>query len=344
MDGGGFAKALDSEAAAPAEVDEVDVVLEDLLLRHALFELEGDHGFGGFALPGAVAVEEEGPRELHGDGGGAVAAVLGDVDPGGADKADRIEAGVLEEALVLGGEDGVDEDLGDVLELDLAALLAGAVEQIGEEFGFEVVDGALGVVAAGDDAGDDAVAEEDDAGLGARVGVDAGKDLDGVLADMEIAHAVGAGLGVAAAAESGDELIVGEAVADRDGVGGGEKHGRLAERAGLELGVDEVGEMNPEVKEDAANGDHGEGGGAGDELEKQSWTEAAAGGSRSRGFLGMGCHADGCYSGFYCLMAGRQDLRPSSSSSSFQMSSCRLQTSGWAAATWASGVARVPWP
>ena len=47
---GGFAEAVDGEAAALAEVDLVGIHLEDLLLGEAVFELEGDDDLDELAL------------------------------------------------------------------------------------------------------------------------------------------------------------------------------------------------------------------------------------------------------------------------------------------------------
>lgn len=288
IDLGGLAEAVDGEALALAEVDLVGVVLEDLLLGELLFELEGDEGLERLAFPCLVAGEPEEAGELHGDGGGAVAAVLGDVDPGGAEDADGVEAGVVEEALVFGGDDGVNEDLGDVFEADEAAFFAAAVVEVGDEFGLEEVARALGVVAAGDDACDGVVLNEDDAGLGVGVGVHAGEDLDAVGADVVPADAVGAIGGVAAAAERGDELVRGEGVADADGLGGGEELGGLGERAFLEFLVDESGVMDPD-------GDEGDEGGYGEECDESSEdpAECAAGEEGWEGFSGLGGHEIG---------------------------------------------------
>src|SRR5207247_9939414 len=63
-----------------------------------------------------------------------------------AHEAERIEAGVLKEMLVLRGEHRVDHDLGDIVEMNDAPFLAAAVEEIGHQFGFEGVLSTLGGV------------------------------------------------------------------------------------------------------------------------------------------------------------------------------------------------------
>ena len=68
---GGLAESIHGERSALAEVDLVGVHVEDLLLREAALELEGDEDLGEFALQGAGGREKEAARELHGDGGAA---------------------------------------------------------------------------------------------------------------------------------------------------------------------------------------------------------------------------------------------------------------------------------
>jgi len=95
-----------------------------LLFGEALFELEGNHGFGHFAAPGALIAEEESARDLHGDGAGAlkVRAGVAQVGPRGTHDAHEIEAAVLEEALVFRGENSVNENAREVVVAHRAAL------------------------------------------------------------------------------------------------------------------------------------------------------------------------------------------------------------------------------
>jgi len=59
---------------------------------------------------------------------GAVAQVV----PGCAEDADEVESRMLEEALVLRGEDRVDQDGRNIFVADRAALLSGTVKKIGD--------------------------------------------------------------------------------------------------------------------------------------------------------------------------------------------------------------------
>ena len=132
---GSFAKSVDREASAISEVNLVGVELKDLLLGKAALEFEGHHGFGNLAPPSAVRTEKEATGHLHGNGAAALhARPMAQVGPGGAEDADRINAGMLEEAPVLDRQHGVSQHFGDVVEIDGAAFLTGVIEQAGEHF------------------------------------------------------------------------------------------------------------------------------------------------------------------------------------------------------------------
>jgi hypothetical protein len=93
---------------ALAEVDLVDVDLENLVLGEVVLDLEGEQRLVDLARQGLLAGQEEIARHLHGDGAGALAlAATGEVGVGGAQHAERVDAGMLVEALVLGREDGL---------------------------------------------------------------------------------------------------------------------------------------------------------------------------------------------------------------------------------------------
>ena len=98
---------------ALAEVDLVDVELEDLVFLEAVLDLEREHRFVELAREGFLRGQEEIPRDLHGDGAGALPAPAGsEVGHGGAHYALVVDAGVLVETLILGGQDRSLEDLG----------------------------------------------------------------------------------------------------------------------------------------------------------------------------------------------------------------------------------------
>ena len=91
------------------EVDLVDVELEDLVLGEARLDLEGEQHLVELAGERLFLGQEEVARDLHGDGARALAhAARDEIGQRRPRHADVVHAAVLVEALVLGGEDGVD--------------------------------------------------------------------------------------------------------------------------------------------------------------------------------------------------------------------------------------------
>ena len=88
---------------------------EDLVLGVAGFDAQGEGDFEELAVQGFLADLEAVARELHGEGGGALGevAVL-EVSDRGAGQAADVHAVVFEEARVLAGAEGVDEEVRDV--------------------------------------------------------------------------------------------------------------------------------------------------------------------------------------------------------------------------------------
>ncbi len=106
----GAGRGLDAVGAAP-EVDGVDVALEDLPLVELALELDGDDRLPELAPQGGVGADVDVLDVLLGDRRPALGGALGpDVGPGGPGDADGIDAAVLEELAVLGGDDGVLDD------------------------------------------------------------------------------------------------------------------------------------------------------------------------------------------------------------------------------------------
>src|SRR5690606_3655749 len=94
---------------AAAEVDGVEVLLQDRLLGEHLVQLDRDEDLLDLpldrALLGEAVVVAAG--HLLGDRGGALHLLAADRAPQGADHAAEGDAGVLPEGVVLGGDDGV---------------------------------------------------------------------------------------------------------------------------------------------------------------------------------------------------------------------------------------------
>ncbi|MNX71375.1 hypothetical protein D3C86_1026890 [compost metagenome] len=125
--------------AVVAPVDLVQVHLQDLGLGVAVLDLDGKPGVGDLAPPALVVGQKEVLGELLRDGARALGlAALGEVREGGAGDALEVDAVVVVEAVVLDGDDGLDQGLGDLAEgHDLAVLLA---VDVGEQVPLGVVD------------------------------------------------------------------------------------------------------------------------------------------------------------------------------------------------------------
>ena len=107
----GAAGGLDA-VRAPAEVDGVEVTLEDHLLVQLLFELHREGGLPQLAEKGPLVAHVDVLHVLLGDRGPALQGPAPEVGDGRPRDGREIDAGVGEEVPVLGGEDGVDQHLG----------------------------------------------------------------------------------------------------------------------------------------------------------------------------------------------------------------------------------------
>ena len=93
---------------AGAEVHEVEVLLEDLLLAELALDLAGEGGLLDLAPEGAVLVEVDGAGQLLGDGASPLLhRTLSQVAHHGADNAHGVHAAVLVEAAIFGGHEGL---------------------------------------------------------------------------------------------------------------------------------------------------------------------------------------------------------------------------------------------
>ena len=138
----GLAHAVDAEGADLAEVDLVQVQLQDVLLVGAALQHEGEQRLLGLAPEGALGGQEEVLHELLGDGAAALDVALGpDVPEGRPHDPEGVEARVAEEAPVLDGQHGLDQVVGQLLVLDEAPLLAALVEEVGDQLGLQRLPG-----------------------------------------------------------------------------------------------------------------------------------------------------------------------------------------------------------
>nr|WP_231977766.1 hypothetical protein [Streptomyces sp. TLI_053] len=138
----GAGGALDAVGAA-AEVAGVEVAGEDLVLVALLVDLEGDKEFAALAFDGPALGEVVVLDVLLGDGGAALHALAGQGVPAGPDHALQVDAAVLVEGAVLGGDDGLPGADGDLLDADVGAVDGPGAGDLGDAVGVEV-DVALG--------------------------------------------------------------------------------------------------------------------------------------------------------------------------------------------------------
>ena len=114
---------------AAAEINLVQIKLEDLLLGEGALDADGEDRLFQLALDGLVARQEEVLGDLLGDGRGAhhAAARLGarHVGDGGTQDALNVEAAMLVEILVLGRDEGFDHTVRHRVERHIDAPLAG---------------------------------------------------------------------------------------------------------------------------------------------------------------------------------------------------------------------------
>src|SRR6266436_1090099 len=128
---------MNRETSTISKVNFVDVQLENLGLREAVFQLESHYGLGNFAAQGPVRVEEKAPRHLHRDGAPTLyARAVAQISPSGAENTNGIKTWMLEETPVFHGKHGVAEHLRDIVNVHGQALLARAIEQTAQKLRF----------------------------------------------------------------------------------------------------------------------------------------------------------------------------------------------------------------
>ena len=116
---------------AAAEIDAVQIKLQNLLFREAAFEPERDHELFSFTPESPIRLEKQVLRKLLRDRGAALHdLIVVQVRLDGAREADRIEAEMIEKPPVLRGEHRLDEVRRNVLVRDVAAPHAA----LGDEF------------------------------------------------------------------------------------------------------------------------------------------------------------------------------------------------------------------
>ena len=128
-----------------AEIDAVEIEGEDLILRHALFELAGEGDFLRLALHGLAAVENEVFHQLLGDGGSARDGFTGSgIGDGRAGDGGLIGAVMFIEAFVFGRDEGLGDMLGQLCHINRPAI-AGPADGKGVALRIHKLDGSFTV-------------------------------------------------------------------------------------------------------------------------------------------------------------------------------------------------------
>src|SRR5215469_16000608 len=134
---------IDAEGAA-AEISAVEIEFENLVLRQPYFEPQREERFLDFALDGALVRQEQVLGQLLADGGTALYHAAGArIREHRAEQAGNVDAEVLVETAVLGGERRLDQMVGELVERDCvivadaarADFIAVAVEEGDRELG-----------------------------------------------------------------------------------------------------------------------------------------------------------------------------------------------------------------
>ncbi len=119
-------RAVDAEGAA-AHIGAVEIELEDLVLGQAPFQPDREEGLVDLALDGALVAQEQVLGELLGDRGAALADAAGlGVGDERARGAGDVDAEMLVEAAVFGGERRLDQHVRKVFQRDRVVVLDAA--------------------------------------------------------------------------------------------------------------------------------------------------------------------------------------------------------------------------
>src|SRR5206468_468025 len=129
------------------------------------------------------------------------------VDVCGLYDADRVEAGVLKEALILGGDNRMNEHRRDLIISDETAFFPVLIEQVRDQFGLEIVLGEVCVVRQRDNPRDLALIEFDDSIFTFEVRVVARIDIDFFGPERIMPHPIVGGLSVSGMAKLSSDLL-----------------------------------------------------------------------------------------------------------------------------------------
>src|SRR5690606_7708602 len=134
------------DAVGPvAKVDDIEVAFEDLVFGVFPLDLDGQQQLFKLARPGAVVGEKSEFGQLLRDGAPALLDGAGaQIDQGGACDAEKVDAVMLVEVGILGGDESEPDDLGNFVKADGNSIFS---KKAGDDPSFHVVNvgGQFGV-------------------------------------------------------------------------------------------------------------------------------------------------------------------------------------------------------
>ena len=138
---------MNTEAPQVAQINAVGVILEDLLFGERVLQVHRDQGLGNLAAPASLLSQPQRARKLLRERGGALRSPpLLRIHPGRAKNTRRIEAPVMKEAFVLGGEDGIHQHFRDLAPVNKQLFFAAVIEEVRDDFGLQRKLSEAGVV------------------------------------------------------------------------------------------------------------------------------------------------------------------------------------------------------
>ena len=253
--GGGHA--TDGHGPALPEVNLVEVGLEDPLLAVPPLDERGQPRLVQLAHERALGIEQAVLHELLGDRAAALGHAAGaEVHPRRAHQPPQIDAGVVEEAMILGGQDRLQQAEGHVAQPHRAVVLTRPIAGARQHLGLE--GGGPDVALVARDADDAVVAHLDAHALGAaQPRQSAQVDLPVALGAVELAGGVGGArrLGIRQPRQRARE--VGDLHLDAGGEG---LRRGVDERGAARLDAVEARELDGRVHEEGKQGNAADGG------------------------------------------------------------------------------------
>src|SRR5437879_5096618 len=213
-------------------------------MAKALYQFELEHRFGEFAAPGTICRKKISARHLHGDGAGALHEIMGmpDVGPCSTDDPDEVEAGVLKEALVFRGKNGLYQLGRQIVVTHRALFFAEAVEEVGDEFRLNLRRAHIGAATERADGANDPAAELYGQSVATREeGEFRRPDIECVALNSVCAERILIGIGtIAGALEVGHQIVRAPCLTVGNVFGSGENLGSVLQDVAGEPKIDHL--------------------------------------------------------------------------------------------------------